>query len=293
MRFPALVLAPSFVVLAGCAGSIAGPEGADAETTTTTSAVVAVERTTDTTDGAGPRATASARFLRVTTAASSFDALRAIGATLNLPARGACATIGSRTLEETGAGRDRGSLTETPAAQAPVVELVDVGEVSLSAGGLETRLVARQLPDVTDVVSGVVYARAADPSLLPASARYTLRIAGGQVFGPMQIMATAPADPADIQIAGENAGLVLVVSPSVDLSWPADAADDAVYVDVQPASVRCALDRGTHGTVAAALLDDTGTLVVHRLHREPLRLQGIDSGEVRFDFARTVAYVRR
>jgi hypothetical protein len=45
--------------------------------------------------------------------------------------------------------------------------------------------------------------------------------------------------------------------------------------------------------VSTLFLDDAGTLVVHRLRREPLSARGIDSGEVRFDFARTIAYVRR
>jgi hypothetical protein len=279
MRLATLVLLPPLSLAVGCAGSVAGPEGGDAETSTT-SAVVAVERTTEATDGAGSHATASARFLRVMAPASSFDALRAIGATLNLPVRGSCATIAS--------------LGSSPSAQAPVVELVDVGEVSLSADGVETRLAARQLPDVTDVVSGVVYARAADPAVLPPSARYTLRVAGRQGLPPLQISATAPGDPADIQIAGEDATGKLVASAStVDLSWPAEAQDDVVYVDVRPAGVRCVLAGAGRASLAAALLDDAGTLVVHRLHREPLRAEGIDSGEVRFDFARTVAYTRR
>jgi hypothetical protein len=285
MRLAALALLPPLSAAIGCAGSVAGPEGGDAETATT-SALVTVERTTDTTEGVGSRARASARFLRVTAPASAVDALRAIGATLNLPARGTCATIAS--------------LGDSPMAQAPVVELVDVGEVSLSAEGVETHLVARQLPDVTDVVSGVIYARATDTALLPASARYTVHIAGSPGLSPLQIVATAPSDPGDIQIAGEDvAGTLVSTAATVDLSWPADRAGDVIYIDVRPAGVRCVLDgiprlaTVRSASLAAALLDDAGSLVVHRLRREPLRTDGIDSGEIRFDFARTVAYTRR
>jgi hypothetical protein len=45
--------------------------------------------------------------------------------------------------------------------------------------------------------------------------------------------------------------------------------------------------------VPSSLLDDAGSLVVHRVHVEPLQARGIDGGELRFDFARVVAYTRR
>src|SRR5580693_5851830 len=155
-----LSLLPTLVVLVGalgCAGNVSGV-GGDAEVATTTSAVV-VERAVDA--RVGSRAEGSARFVRITATGSLDDALRTIGAALELPPRGACATVASL------AGR------VARAGTTPVVELVDVGAVSLEANGVETRLVPRQLPDVTDVVSGVVYARAADPGLLPAAAHYT------------------------------------------------------------------------------------------------------------------------
>ena len=66
-----------------------------------------------------------------------------------------------------------------------------------------------------------------------------------------------------------------------------------MYVDVRPNGVRCVLEGSGHGSVSTMFFDDAGTLVVHRLHREPLAARGIDTGEVRFDFARTISYVRR
>jgi hypothetical protein len=73
-----------------------------------------------------------------------------------------------------------------------------------------------------------------------------------------------------------------------------------IYADVQPAGVRCVLAGGrtaggdglAHSSVSTSLLDDTGTLVVHRLRREPMVAPGVDDGEVRFDFARSIPYVR-
>ncbi|HEY5243489.1 MAG TPA: hypothetical protein VIJ22_18540, partial [Polyangiaceae bacterium] len=118
MRFPLLALLSVVPAALGCAGAVSGAsDGVDAEASTTTSAVVAVERTADSAEGS--RAEASARFIRVMAPSSADDALRAIGASLDLPPGGSCAAITS--------------LAGAPATQAPVVELLDVGGVTLEA----------------------------------------------------------------------------------------------------------------------------------------------------------------
>lgn len=284
MRPSGLALLALIPATAGCAGTVSSSsDGVDAETTTT-SALVSVERTSD--PAAGSRAEASARFLRVLATSSPDDALRAIGAALELPAAGTCASIATR------AG-------DGP-AQLPLVELVDVGGVTLEAGGVETRMSPRQLPDVTDVVSGVVYARGTDPALLPDSTRYVVRVTGTPGFEPFAVSALAAGDPAEIRIAGEDdSGTLLATGAALDVSWPETGSDDVIYLDIRPTGVRCTLgnegDNATraHASVSTMLLDDAGTLVIHRLHREALRAPSVDSGEIRFDFARTVAYVRR
>jgi hypothetical protein len=272
----------------GCTGAVSAPAGpGDAERSTTTSAFVLVERSVGST--ASPRAETSARFVRIPAGASTRDALRTIGAAVELPARGSCATAAS--LAEATA----------PAEAAPVVELLDVGAVALEANGRETRLMPRQLPDVTDVVSGVVYARAADPALVPPATKYVVHVGGGLDVEPFDVSATAPADPADVHLAGEDAtsGLSLAPGAPVDLAWTAEAMDDVLYVDVQPSGYRCTLEDGTaagdHGraSIPAALVDDAGTVVVHRVHRESQPVRGLESTEIRFDFSRSVAYARR
>lgn len=264
--------------VAGCAGNATGT--ADAEVATTTNAVIVVERTNSANEGS--RAETSARFVRIAAGASVDDAQRAIGASLDLPARGACATLTSL----------NGAIAR--GESAPFVELVDVGAVSLEAGGAETHLLPRQLPDVTDVVTGVVYARAAEPALLPAATRYTIHVAGGTDLGAFDVTAQAPGDPSAVRIAGENPlGSIVTTGSSVDLTWAPDVSDDIVYVDIRPNGVRCVFSNSGHAAVSTLFFDETGTLVVHYLHREPLRAVGIDSGEVRFDFARSVVYTRR
>ena len=265
---------------AACAGTVSGSsETGDANALATTNAIVIVERTVEA--GRGSRAEASARFVRVSAPASAADALRAIGAAIDLPSRGTCATIASLA----------GAVA--PHESAPVVELVDVGPVAIEMEGVSTRLLPRQLPDVTDVVSGVVYARALDPALLPVGARYLVHVAGVHDFSPIEISASGAANPSLVRIAEEDAqGVLVATGATVDLAWDATAVDDVVYVDINPSGVRCAFGDAGHATVPTVFFDDTGAFVVHRLHREPLPAGGSASGEIRFDFARSIAYVR-
>ena len=269
----------------GCTGAVSDPATADAETARTTSAVVIVERTVDATSA--PRVETSARFARVPLGTATRDALRTIGAAIDLPPPGSCAGIAA--------------LAGGAAGATPVIELVDVGAVSLETSGRETHLVPRQLPDVTDVVSGVVYARTADPALLPASARYLVRVSGSADVDAFEVAATAPADPADVHIAGEDAtGVSVPAGAPIDVAWTPGAADDSLYIEVQPAGFRCTLEdtaggpgESAHASVPASLVDEAGTLVVHRVHREVLTARGLEAGEIRFDFSRSIAYLRR
>ncbi len=270
----------------GCTGAVSDPAGPIDAEPSTTSAIVIVERTVD--PAGGPRAEASARFVRVAAPSSAREALRTIGAAVDVPAAGTCVSLAA--------------LAGGASAAAPSVELVDVGAVSLEVNGLETHLVPRQLPDVTDVVSGVVYARAADPALFSSGTRYVVHVSGGPDVDPFDVSAAAPADPADVHIAGEDSATGLVVSAGapIEIAWTTDATDDALYIDVQPAAVRCALDTAqrpaegvAHGTVPASWVDEAGTLVLHRVHREAIVARGLEGGEVRFDFSRSVGYLRR
>lgn len=286
MRLSFVAIMAAAPAALGCTGAVAGADDVDAEAISRTNAVVSVERTADPTEGV--QAQASARFLRVSASTSTDEALSAVGAALDLPPLGTCAAVDS--LADT---RSAGS---TP-APAPVVELVDVGNVSIEAAGGETLLWPRQLPDVTDVVSGVVYARAAtDPSALPPSARYMVRV-GGPGLAPLEMAAWAPGPADDIRVAGEDAGQVVASGASIDLSWDrSSAADDLVYVDVSPHDVRCVFADTGSANLSTVFLDEQGSLTVHRLHREwtsGWATRGIETAEVRFDFARRVGYTRR
>jgi hypothetical protein len=286
-------------LLAACSATVGGSvETADADANAT-SAVVVVERTVGASDA---RASAVARFVRMRSGAVDDDALRLVGATVDFPALGSCAT----------------ALATRKAGTARALELLDVGAISLEANGLRTNLQARQIPDVVDLLSGVVYATpTADADTLPPGSVYVLRAAGSveQEVAPFAVSASAPDEPSQVRIAGQDVGPErndVVALPAafgaaagagvaVEVSWEPGAADDFVYVDVsgQPdvgaqTAARCLFSDVGRATLTPAAFGEmtNGTIAIHRLHREPFRVKGVDAGEVRFDFARVVAFTR-
>jgi hypothetical protein len=297
----------------GCAGTVTGATGTGDAETPATNAVILVERMVNAAEAS--RAVASARFIRVA-GSSTAGALQTIGASLDLPPPGSCATVTSLAA---GAGSlAAGALSD--GAERALIELADVGSVAIDTGGALARLAPRQVPDVTDVVSGVVYARAADPSLFPAGAPYVVHVTGGADLDPIDAPATAPADPTDVHLVGEDGRgrAELAAGAPIEFDWPSGApVGDVLYADVRPiggSGVRCVLtadddvagDAGDPSQApglartlvpAASLFDEhgpftEGTVVIHRVHRETFRARGLDSGEVRFDFARSIAYRR-
>jgi hypothetical protein len=304
------------LTVACSANLAAATDAVDADSTSgATSAVVVVERTVGVGDA---RASAVARFVRMRAGAVDEDALRLVGATVDFPALGTCLTApGAARATTVAAG-------PSPSPNPRAVELLDVGAMSLEANGLRTSLQARQIPDVVDLLSGVVYATpAADADALPARSVYVLRAAGSLELdvAPFAVSASAPDEPMNVRISGQDAGpdnggpvqlprqlsgqlpSALANDASIEVSWDAGSSDDFVYFDVSgepgaqveaQASARCLFsDVGQAALTSSAFGDTTsGTITIHRLHREPFRVKGVDSGEVRFDFARVVAFSR-
>lgn len=274
------------LVLGGC--SVApGPDAADAADNTVATAVVVVEGTLA---NEGSHSEAVARFVRASHGgAVDDDVLRMVGAVVDFPALGSCAPIASqRTLNP---------------SSSRFISLVDVGSVSLIAGESSTLLSRRQLPDVADFVSGVVYSGRG--SSLATRGAYELRVDGtGDPDVPsFHVTATSPGEPSDVRIAGDDGRSAAVNLPlsasSVEVSWEPGSAYDLVYVDVSATSAapsaRCLFRDDGHASIPASAFGavDDGTLAVHRLHREAFHAHGVDPGEVRFDFARVVSFARR
>lgn len=279
-------LAASLACVLGCSGTVAASsESVDAEVSAVT-AIVTVERTTG-----GTRGDVVARFVRARAGTVDEEALRMVGAAIELPALGTC------------------SRATNPGALAKVsssVELLNVGAVSLEADGYRANLVARALPDVVDLVSGVVYtARAEGSDSFPADGRYLLRATSTPDadfdVASFSVEANVPGEPDDLRVAGEDVNALIATNEPVEITWeppPSRAdAEDAIYVDVtgrEADKIRCSFaDSGRAILPPTAFLSDEGTVAVHRVHHEAFRARGIDSGVLRFDFARVVTFRRR
>lgn len=271
---PFLLIGP---LLGGCSATIAGtPEAADADATSVTG-VVLVEQSGSAADGA--HAEVSARFLRVHGAVDE-GALRLVGAALDVPPLGECA-----------------ALTGGDVATTSRVELLDVGALTLESGTSHATLQPRRVPDIIDLVSGVLYTARTEA----LGGKVTLRATGGALdVAPFTVEANAPSELRGLHLGGVEAHdgepVQLASAGPVELTWlaPATEAGDSVYVDVSnlhgTVTLRCAFADEGHGTLPASSSRDDGSVSVHRVRREPLVRAGIERGEVRFDLARVVAF---
>ena len=329
-RYALASFAPLVIACATPAGGDEALAPAAAEGASS-AALIVLERTVSADDTV--HGSAVARFLKMRSGSLDDETLRMVGATLDLPETGSCAASPS------------GSLALAPSDGPRAVELLDVGSVAFEANGLRTTLEARALPDIVDLVTGVVYStrtttlHALDPERsdsLPSRGTYVVRSTGStrtadpdRAVPAFTVPATAVGEPSELRIDGQDArapdGVTLSAGTRVDLSWAASGAgdandtEDAVYVELSSHSssmkVRCRFeDRGV-GSIPAWLLtslaaqggaaqggsapggdaraDATrGTIVVHRIHREVFQVGGIESGVIRFDFARAAEFTR-
>jgi hypothetical protein len=349
---PLLVACSAGVATPGTADSIDAADGA------ASAALVVVQRTV--TAGETTHGSAVARFVRVRTGSVDDETLRMVGATLDLPALGTCAATNELSNQLSNHALARGAADSAPVDVAPrAVELLDVGGLAVEANGVRTSLEARALPDIVDLVTGVLYSTRTttlDPDRLPARTGYVLRSTGSAAatdadhsVPAFAVAATAPGEPDELRIDGQDArdadGVSLTAGARVDLSWSVGSAsdtgnpDDVVYVELvadsrpgQPgegveagetaANVRCLFaDRGVASIPATAFVVGQtvvgessgegalgevrsvemthGTIIVHRVHREAFSVEGatpgvggIDSGVIRFDFARAAEFTR-
>jgi hypothetical protein len=283
--FRASLCALGALALGGCTTSVSSPsEAIDAEVNAAATGIVVVEGTAS---NEGSRAEAVARFVRTRAGAVDDDALRMVGAAVDFPAVGSCESLGGA----------RG------ASAASAILLVDVGGVSIMAGEGFATLQARQVPDVADLVSGVVYSARADE--LPTKSTYMLRVDGSADLEvpAFVVSASSPGEPTDVHVSHDDGrtGAVAIApaARSIDVTWDRGSGDDAIYVDIAGANgapaARCLFDDSGHAALPGAAFGslEEGTLAVHRLHREAFHTRGVEPGEVRFDFARVVAFARR
>ncbi len=279
MRVPVLLLgvlsSSGLVACVGAPGSETNPTP-DPTTGTTSSAataIISVERTSGPGDSTRGDAVV-ARFIRVKQGNVDESALRIAGVATDLPYPGMCFTPSEITL---------------PSMQAGRVELLDVGQVSLTqASDHNVVMLPRAMPDPAGVVSGFLYSTRSNDAFA-SGARITVKSSGGaDLLDGFSVSTATPREITDVR--------VVPVATGLDVSWDGIEADssDLVYIDVlSPAPrvlTRCtAIDAG-HFVLPTSLED--GQVAVHRVHKESFKAKGIEPGEVRFDVAKVVTFRR-
>ncbi len=264
-----LALLPLFLVATGCATVVAGSaEEADAQPTSVTGVVV-VDRMAVGEESA-TRSEASARFVKLRGAIDD-GVLHLIGAGLDLPPVGECAVFTRR-------------------ASSRSVELLDVGAISIEslASGQRVALAPRQVPDVVDLVSGTMYSARIDEAAVPSSSDVAVLVGGTpeprgeRDFVPaFSVRAKTPEPPANVRV-------VAIDASNVEVTW--SAGSDAIVLDV--GGSRCSFADDGRAVLASSSIGDDGAIVIHRVRREKLSIPGLDGGELRFDFARSITYRR-
>jgi hypothetical protein len=276
----------SLLAVHAIACSVTTAEDAAEAEAGSTHALVTVTRTASATAPEEVRADAFASFLRASATADAGSVLRGAGLSVELPAAGEChrTTLGQA----------------LPAGPVTRAELLDVGEVTLVAGGSVTTLAPRAFPTVTDSISGVVYTtrdRTAAP--LPAGSSYTIATTGGSALGPLSGEGQAPAALAEVKLAGVAFAEVgtLPAGQEIELAWAAGSVSDRLYVEIDSdagASLCAFHDETGHGVVPAAFAPPLGEAVlsVHRLRQVRFSEVGLSRGELRFDFelSRSVSF---
>ncbi len=298
-------------LVAACSAPLVSSEPAlrDSGEGAASAALVTVERVVGSDETI--HTSAVARFIKMRDGSLDDETLRMLGATLDLPPVGSC---------DVGEGAEAALEEHGPHA----VELLGVGSLAMEAGGASATLEARALPDIVDLVTGVLYStRGETLDALPSKGSYVLRSAGSPLsvdaehsVGGFAIAAMAPGEPGELRVDGDDSSTIaLRAGADSSLSWKVEAdSDDSIYVEVVRAAddgaagrVRCQFaDRGAASIPASAFVTGGseaahGSLIVHRVHREVFQVpadplggkMGIDSGVVRFDFARTVDFTRR
>ena len=276
------------VIASACIGPDVDPE-VDVDSGTTHALIAVDHRVTSFgKDASEPeiQAAALAGFARIPLGVDAEAVLTLAGWNLELPPPGRCLALS--------ADRDQ----HTPLAPIERVELLEVGDVVVSAGDDETLLAPRAFAG-GDVLTGVIYtSRDLNAEPFPPGESYAIRTGGG-ALPPIELEGDAPATPSNVTLAGiplDDAHVVALGEP-LDFTWAVGATGDLLYVELVSGdglnATRCSFrDEDGAGTIpegSFAAAGD-GSLSVHRLRSLPIEGNGIQ-GELRFDIEQLVNVV--
>ncbi|MDP3275427.1 MAG: hypothetical protein Q8Q09_09555 [Deltaproteobacteria bacterium] len=229
-----------------------------------------------------PSAQIGARFVRYTGIPA--EVLPSLLGTPALPAE-----LGCHVLSD--------DLQMAPRAE---VQLVNVGALDVHSDGQAIHLVPRRVPDLFQLVSGVVYA--AEGEL--AGSRWQFRAEGNRHASvpSFEVEALAPSSllsvTLDAQSVAPSSTLTLGTAPHV-LRWSRGESSDRVTITFEPASpdasqpvIRCVADDSLGVFQLDSAWSDRvtrtlpgGRVTVHRMRTRPFALQGFESAAVVFDLS--------
>lgn len=191
-----------------------------------------------------------------------------------------------------------GSIRERQGRSA--IELLDVGDLTVSYGGRTKTVPTRTFPDLLRIIVGVMYT--ADESkgvqFRPAET-YSLRAAGTEDVSRFRVSLESPEDMGDVKIDGINPGDQLPMirkGEDVELVWEGDGYGDEIVATLNwtsmgaPWSMTCRLrDDGLFviPSVYTLGLPDPLTssdeeMMISRVRQVAFRSAGLTSGSFRF-----------
>ncbi len=273
----------SFVFAAAACSSSSDDNRPTEVIPTVTHAVVELQRSKSTNATLTDQANVLVSVLRVPATLDSRNVVRLVGLSSNPPDPGQCERI-----DYTRAATE---------ATVPVqhVEMLDVGDVTLMAGGHLSPLVRQAFPTVTDFIAGVVYTtRDLSSGPLPPSSSYSVIARGAAKIPPFRIDVAAPDEITNVKLEGVDLAEVtrLVRGNGVDLTWNPGSAGDRFIVEIKspdrPGDVSCAFnDSAGSGRLPADVLFSSGIvrLELHRLRTTTANTKALDRSQIEFDYS--------
>lgn len=266
---------------AGCSTAVVDDS---AEATAEHSQGVVIVESVTAADGS-KQAHVSAKFMRLVGGADQEVAERLVGSRLDLPALGECRDLGEK------------YPADTSLSMQGAIELLDVGDVTMSSTSAAMPLAARAFPDIADFVSGVFYTSRDASAELAAPARYRVQGSGSSAVAGFAFDLDSPAPLDEVRLQDEPLGVgthVEAGSP-LTLRWLSGEAQDVIYVDFSAArsstALRCAFSDSGEGVVPAGALSEAFatpavvSIAVHRVRLMGLDVPALDSAEARFDLS--------
>lgn len=182
-----------------------------------------------------------------------------------------------------------------------VVELLDVGDLSVKFGTGQKTVATRTFPDLLRVIVGVIYSTDEAHGVVFRPGRtYDLRASGSDEVGAFEVALDAPEDLVDLRVAGSMPGEdtpVITRGTPLDIGWDADGFGDEVMATLTftsmgaPWSMTCRMRDDGEFTVPASLTSgfpdpltcSDAELSLTRVRQVAFRAAGLSSGALRFE----------